>query len=96
VPRPTAWGTEAAFLQVICCRPVRNSCFGRGVPAGSEFLQIYSRGLVRVLPGTDAAGRCIISIRPSNMTEVPVDPLLIRWATFHSIGVACILTATSS
>ncbi|WIA38542.1 hypothetical protein OEZ86_001860 [Tetradesmus obliquus] len=50
--------------------------------AGSEFLQVYGRGLVRVLPGTDAAGRRIISIRPSNMTEVPVDPLLIRWQVF--------------
>lgn len=51
---------------------------GLGAHAGSEFLQVYGRGLVRVLPGTDAAGRRIISIRPSNMTEVPVDPLLIR------------------
>jgi hypothetical protein len=39
---------------------------------------VYGRGLLRVLPGTDAAGRRIICIRPSNMIEVPVDPLLIR------------------
>lgn len=57
--------------------------------AGDEFLELYCNDMMRVLPGTDKLGRRIISLHPSNMTEIRVDPLLIRCVAMVGTAVEC-------